>query len=100
MRLTVPKMSERVCASRNSGTLRADFEGPTEVAWQLTPFSTGEIREAISGARKEIDDLKQILTSPEHKKIFERVKQSRQHDPKGIKPWDAKDEPDWYVASV
>ncbi|PSR79903.1 hypothetical protein BD289DRAFT_476371 [Coniella lustricola] len=72
MRLTVPKMSERVCASRTT--------------------ETGEIREAIGNARKEIDDLKHNMTKPESKKIFEHAKQSRQDDSKDIKPWDPKDE--------
>lgn len=74
MRQTIPRLSERINASR-------------------TPEEMGA---ATRDARKEVVELKQMMTSPENTKMLERAKQSRKDDPK-IKPWRPKDEPNWFM---
>lgn len=63
---------------------------------QSSPKNTFE---AIQGATKtaysEIQEYKQAATNEETAKVFERAKQSRKDNPKGIKPWRARDDPDW-----
>jgi len=46
-------------------------------------------------AYKEVRELKQLMTSEETKNILDRAQQSRRENPKGIKPWYARDDPEW-----
>lgn len=53
------------------------------------------LHESTTSACSEIREYKQAATSEEASKVFERAKQSRKDNPKGIKPWRARDDPDW-----
>ncbi|KAK3944225.1 hypothetical protein QBC46DRAFT_350639 [Diplogelasinospora grovesii] len=51
--------------------------------------------ESVQDTNKELSDFKQAYTSEESKKIFQKASESRRANPKGIKPWRARDDPDW-----
>ncbi|POS79031.1 hypothetical protein DHEL01_v202576 [Diaporthe helianthi] len=53
------------------------------------------LQESSKTAYSAIQEYKQAATNEETSKVFERAKQSRQDNPKGIKPWRARDDPDW-----
>jgi hypothetical protein len=61
-------------------------------------FST--IRESTKAAYSEVREYKQLATDEESTKILERAKQSRKDNPKGIKPWRARDDPEWLTPST
>lgn len=50
---------------------------------------------AARAAMDEVNEYKKLFTSPENTKILERAKQSRKDNPKGIKPWRPRDDPNW-----
>ncbi|KAH8673714.1 hypothetical protein BX600DRAFT_508951 [Xylariales sp. PMI_506] len=50
---------------------------------------------AVTNASTELSDFRALYTSEESKKVLEQAKKSREADPKGIKPWRARDHPDW-----
>lgn len=61
-----------------------------------SPKDTFEaLQESSKTAYSAIQEYKQAATNEETSKVFERAKQSRQDNPKGIKPWRARDDPDW-----
>ncbi|KAI0004753.1 hypothetical protein F4779DRAFT_599322 [Xylariaceae sp. FL0662B] len=51
--------------------------------------------ESIETARRQIKDFSTLYNSEESKRVLEQAKKSREANPKGIKPWRAKDHPDW-----
>ncbi|KAI3397542.1 hypothetical protein diail_10635 [Diaporthe ilicicola] len=62
---------------------------------QATVTTLSNLRESTKSAYSEIREYKQAATSEETAKVLERAKQSRKENPKGIKPWLARDDPDW-----
>lgn len=58
------------------------------------------LRESTKSACGEIREYKQSATSEETTKVLERAKQSRKDNPKGIKPWRARDDPDWLTTNT
>lgn len=61
-------------------------------------FST--VRESTKAAYGEVREYKQLATDEESTKILERAKHSRKENPKGIKPWRARDDPEWLTPST
>ncbi|KAI1338212.1 hypothetical protein F5Y15DRAFT_135424 [Xylariaceae sp. FL0016] len=51
--------------------------------------------QAVKAGHKELEDFGTTYNDAESKKVFEQAKKSREANPKGIKPWRAKDHPDW-----
>ncbi|KAJ0116563.1 hypothetical protein J7T55_007543 [Diaporthe amygdali] len=47
----------------------------------------------------EIREYKQAATSEETVKVLEHANQSRKENPKGIKPWRARDDPNWLTTN-
>lgn len=58
-------------------------------------LSASNNAEAARAAMNEVNNYKKLVTSPENTKILERAKQSRKDNPKGIKPWRPRDDPNW-----
>ncbi|KAK3374893.1 hypothetical protein B0H63DRAFT_259586 [Podospora didyma] len=52
-------------------------------------------RKSIDSTNLEIANFRAAITSEEIKKIFQRAADSRQANPKGIKPWRATEDPEW-----
>lgn len=50
---------------------------------------------SIDNASNQIKDFSSLYNSEQSKKALDQAKKSREADPKGIKPWRAKDHPDW-----
>ncbi|KAI1394877.1 hypothetical protein F4819DRAFT_480257 [Hypoxylon fuscum] len=50
---------------------------------------------SIAAANKQIKDFGTLYNSDEMKKVLDQAKKSRDANPKGIKPWRARDHPDW-----
>ncbi|KAI1758853.1 hypothetical protein GGR53DRAFT_515663 [Hypoxylon sp. FL1150] len=50
---------------------------------------------AIGVADSQIKDFSALYNSEESKKVLDQAKKSRDANPKGIKPWRARDHPDW-----
>jgi hypothetical protein len=48
----------------------------------------------------EISTFKTLYTNDESKEVLEKAKKSREAEPKGIKPWRARDHPDWLELGV
>ncbi|KAI1134846.1 hypothetical protein F5Y05DRAFT_396605 [Hypoxylon sp. FL0543] len=61
--------------------------------------SSEEVYEAfvksVAAANAQIKDFGTLYNSEESKKVLQQAKKSRDANPKGIKPWRAKDHPDW-----
>lgn len=53
------------------------------------------LQKSTASACSEIREYKQAATNEEATKVFERARQSRKDNPKGIKSWRARDDPDW-----
>ncbi|KAK7751338.1 hypothetical protein SLS62_006744 [Diatrype stigma] len=51
---------------------------------------------SVQDASNEIKDFGKLYNSEESKKALNQAKKSREADPKEIKPWRAKDDPNWY----
>ncbi|KAJ4424102.1 hypothetical protein N0V82_001150 [Gnomoniopsis sp. IMI 355080] len=83
LRSTIPRMQERL-------------GGPVASAGELVTVVKG----ATQAAFNEVEEYKKNATDPENIKILDRAKQSRNQNPKGIKPWRAKDHPDWLTPST
>ncbi len=50
---------------------------------------------SIGVAGGQIKDFSTLYNSEESKKVLNRAKKSHDANPMGIKPWRAKDHPDW-----
>ncbi|KAI1393146.1 uncharacterized protein F4822DRAFT_1494 [Hypoxylon trugodes] len=50
---------------------------------------------SVAAANTQIKDFGTLYNSEESKKVLEQAKKSREANPKGIKPWRARDHPDW-----
>lgn len=50
---------------------------------------------AASVANEEIKQFKKLIEDDQSKKIFERAKDSRAENPKGITAWRIVEHPDW-----
>ncbi|KAI1373049.1 hypothetical protein F4677DRAFT_430882 [Hypoxylon crocopeplum] len=53
------------------------------------------IVKSFDAARNQIKDFSSLYNNEESKKALDQAKKSRDADPKGIRPWRAKDHPDW-----
>lgn len=51
--------------------------------------------ESVMTAREEVGAFKELMTADKTKQILEHAKQSRLENPRGIKPWRARDDPSW-----
>ncbi|KAI1799144.1 hypothetical protein F4811DRAFT_545233 [Daldinia bambusicola] len=50
---------------------------------------------SVAAASAQIKDFSTLYNSEESRKVLDHAKKSRDANPKGIKPWRAKDHPDW-----
>lgn len=50
---------------------------------------------SVVAASTQIKDFNALYNSEESKRVLDQAKKSRDANPKGIKPWRAKDHPDW-----
>ncbi|KAK6949806.1 hypothetical protein Daesc_008127 [Daldinia eschscholtzii] len=50
---------------------------------------------SVAAASAQIKDFNTLYNSEESKRVLDQAKKSRDSNPKGIKPWRAKDHPDW-----
>lgn len=57
------------------------------------------LQETTKSAYSEIKEYKQRATNEETAKVLEHAKQSRKDNPMGIKPWRARDDPDWLTTN-
>ncbi|KAI0834516.1 hypothetical protein F5Y06DRAFT_278850 [Hypoxylon sp. FL0890] len=53
------------------------------------------LMKSVAAANAQIKDFGTLYNSEESKKVLEQAKKSRDANPKGIRPWRAKDHPDW-----
>ncbi|KAL2020365.1 hypothetical protein VTK56DRAFT_8494 [Thermocarpiscus australiensis] len=56
-------------------------------------FST--FMQSVDGANREISAFQQAVMMMESEGIFAKAHESQQKNPKGIKQWRARDDPDW-----
>lgn len=71
-----------------------------QILVEVNSFVTAELLYAsvdnsMKTAYRDARELKQLMTSEETRRILERAEQSCKDNPKGIKPWYARDDPDW-----
>ncbi|KAH7041556.1 uncharacterized protein B0I36DRAFT_313019 [Microdochium trichocladiopsis] len=78
LRTTIPRMLDTITTGRT----------PEEV------FST--FKTAVTDAQTEIRDFAELYNSEESRKVLEQAQKSREAEPKGIKPWRHKDDPNWF----
>ncbi|KAJ9134498.1 hypothetical protein NKR23_g10085 [Pleurostoma richardsiae] len=50
---------------------------------------------ATTTVQKEIGDFKSLMLEDSTKKVLDHAEQSRKENPKGIRQWRARDDPDW-----
>jgi hypothetical protein len=50
---------------------------------------------SVANASAELRDFRTLYTNEESKTVLEQARKSREAQPKGIKPWRARDHPDW-----
>ncbi|KAI2470486.1 hypothetical protein F4781DRAFT_390343 [Annulohypoxylon bovei var. microspora] len=61
-----------------------------------TPEEVHEgFKKSMTTANAQIKEFGTLYNSEESKKVLDQAKKSRDANPKGIKPWRAKDHPDW-----
>ncbi|OTA62071.1 hypothetical protein K449DRAFT_382770 [Hypoxylon sp. EC38] len=77
LRTTIQRMLESI---PNNATPKEVYEGFTK---------------SVIAAHTQIKDFGTLYTSDESRKVLEQAKKSRDANPKGIRPWRAKDHPDW-----
>ncbi|KAK0723032.1 hypothetical protein B0T26DRAFT_245907 [Lasiosphaeria miniovina] len=51
--------------------------------------------ESVDATDKEIASFKTAISSDETKKLIQKANKSRQANPKGLKPWRPRDDPQW-----
>jgi hypothetical protein len=51
--------------------------------------------QSVESANKEVAGFRDVLYSPETEALFTRALKSQKENPKGIKQWRARDDPDW-----
>lgn len=70
----------------------------------LAPMSTKQpssevlftsFKNSVENTQKEINGFKEAIISEKSRKVFQKASESRRSNPKGIKPWRARDDPDW-----
>ncbi|KAK7736858.1 hypothetical protein SLS63_003207 [Diaporthe eres] len=66
---------------------------------RLAEATFSALQETTKSAYSEIKEYKQTATNEETAKVLEHAKQSRKDNPKGIKPWRARDDPDWLTTN-
>ncbi|KAK0711672.1 hypothetical protein B0H67DRAFT_298503 [Lasiosphaeris hirsuta] len=52
-------------------------------------------KKSVESTQKEISSFKEAITSEKSRKVFQKASESRRANPKGIKPWRARDDPEW-----
>ncbi|KAK3505317.1 hypothetical protein B0T13DRAFT_485948 [Neurospora crassa] len=61
-----------------------------------TPQNTfAAFSDAVQDTGKEIRQFKDTMLSSESEKVFNMANESRRANPMGIKPWRARDDPEW-----
>ena len=50
---------------------------------------------AVQESSTQLTEFRQTVTSEKSLKVFKLATDSRRANPKGIKPWRARDDPDW-----
>lgn len=61
-----------------------------------TPQNTfAAFSDAVQDTGKEIRQFKDAMLSSESEKVFNMANESRRANPMGIKPWRARDDPEW-----
>lgn len=63
---------------------------PAEILFQT-------IKAATHSAFAEVGDFKDKMAEDGTKEILEYAEKSRSDNPKGIRPWRASDDPDWFT---
>ncbi|ROW17727.1 hypothetical protein VPNG_00663 [Cytospora leucostoma] len=71
-----------------------------ELHIQATEAMFSTVRESTKAAYNEVREYKHLATDEESTRIFERARRSRQENPKDIKPWRARDDPEWLTPST
>ncbi|KAI1503368.1 hypothetical protein F5X99DRAFT_375914 [Biscogniauxia marginata] len=77
LRTTIPRMTEPLPDNQ-----------PREVIFKI-------FNSTVHSAQMEIKDFTTLYRSDESKKVLDQAKKSRDANPKGIKPWRARDHPEW-----
>ncbi|KAI1639162.1 hypothetical protein F4809DRAFT_596847 [Biscogniauxia mediterranea] len=77
LRTTIPRMIETIPDNQ-----------PRDVIFKM--FSS-----TVQSSQTEISDFTALYRGEESKKVLDQAKKSRDANPKGIRPWRAKDHPDW-----
>lgn len=52
---------------------------------------------SMTEGHKQVQEFKQLMTSDESKKAMEQATRSREKNPYGIKPWEPKDDANWFT---
>ncbi|KAM0323317.1 hypothetical protein ACHAQA_008909 [Verticillium albo-atrum] len=78
LRTTIPRMLE---------PLKEKQQTPEAL---FTSFS-----DAVTTGHREVQDFTQLRKDSKTTRILEHAAQRRQEEPKGIKPWNGKQDPDW-----
>ncbi len=50
---------------------------------------------AVQESKTQLAEFREAIKSEKSQKVFRHAAESRRANPKGIKPWRAKDDPDW-----
>ncbi|KAH7349732.1 hypothetical protein B0T11DRAFT_332778 [Plectosphaerella cucumerina] len=78
LRTTIPRMLE-----------------PLRTKQQTPEALFDNFSQAVAASHKEVQDFTELIKDPKSTSIFQYAEQSRKENPKGIKPWTGKEEPDW-----
>ncbi|KAI0015427.1 hypothetical protein F4780DRAFT_763986 [Xylariomycetidae sp. FL0641] len=75
-------------------TIPRMFEPPPTAAYQSEDAYEATLK-SISAANNELKDFATLYTNEQSKKVLEQARKSREANPMGIRPWRAKDHPNW-----
>ncbi|KAI0892794.1 hypothetical protein F4806DRAFT_478243 [Annulohypoxylon nitens] len=75
-------------------TIQRMLESIPTVASTPEEVHEGFVKSVVA-ASTQIKDFGTLYNSEESRKVLDQARKSRDANPKGIKPWRAKDHPDW-----
>ncbi|KXX79812.1 hypothetical protein MMYC01_203313 [Madurella mycetomatis] len=75
--------------------LEDDLYRLNQMHLQATQAAFSAYMQSVENASKEVTSFRDLVHGPETEALFARAGRSQKENPKGIKQWRARDDPDW-----
>ena len=94
LRTAIPRMIAPLCTKQPSRTslacLLRSFADPASAQVLFGSFT-----QAVQESQAQLSDFKETISSDKSQEVFRYTSDSRRANPNGIKPWRARDDPNW-----